>query len=1080
MAERLSNSTEQEEYEAVVMRRGGRWRRIMSFVAIALLAVLVAALIAVWMARRSIATRVLEREFERREVQATYKLDRVGLRTQRISNLVIGDPKRPDLIARYAQVQLRVKWNGSVEVYRIVARGVRLRGRLVGGRVSWGQIDKLLPPPSGKPFALPDFAVDVADTSISLGTPYGRVGFALEGAGNLTGGFKGRLAVRSASLIPGRCRVTALRANVAVEVVARRPHVVGPIAVNRLNCPASRFDIVEPLFAVDSRFNESFTDFDGSGRMAIKTLTAGENGLAAFAGRLTFKGDMDSVRGRVNLSARQSSVGAIYADRTRLNGRYRLGYTAGSFVMIGDYTAQSSQLDPSMLASVTGPLSAAAKTPIGPITTAMFNAISSTTRNFDATGKFRTVNFPGGGALRVDTANVRAANGARAEVSGGDGVTYYWPGNRFRIDGNIAMAGGGLPTGRVALRQPRNGGPISGVAQFAPYSAGGTRLAMAPIRFASARDGSTQLSTLVQFDGAIPNGRVEALRVPISGRLGAGGSLSVGTGCIVVGFNYLRSAAFEFGPTRLPVCPLGPALFYKPANGEAMFGARFTRPALNGRIGKSPLRVAAAGGEFQSKGFAFTNLALKLGQAETPIIFDAARLNGTFRGSGINGEFSNARSTIGNIPVALSDIDGSWRLYNGDLTASGGLLASDRNSDPRFYPLRSDNFRFSLANNRVRAGGTLRHPRSGTAVTEVAIEHAVDSGVGHANLNVPGLTFGERLQPEELTRLTEGVIALVQGTVTGRGRVNWSGSGNVTSTGEFSTVGMSLAAPFGPVTGLSTTVRFSDLLGLETEPGQVATIQSINPGIMVENGVIRYQLLANQMVKIERGEWPFMGGRLVLQETVLNFGRPSAKRLTFEVVGLDAKTFVESLGFDQLAATGTFDGVLPMIFDESGGRIVGGRLDSRSPGGSLAWVGEMPKLGFAQRIAFAALRDLRFRSMIIRLDGDLAGEFAARLSIDGVALGQTNRTQQIVRGLLSRLPLKLNVNIRGPFRALIATAKSLGDPRQVIRDVLPRPLEDVPGIVTEVRRREQDTTQTAAPARQQPSKTRPPASEKRP
>ena len=156
---------------------------------------------------------------------------------------------------------------------------------------------------------------------------------------------------------------------------------------------------------------------------------------------------------------------------------------------------------------------------------------------------------------------------------------------------------------------------------------------------------------------------------------------------------------------------------------------------------------------------------------------------------------------------------------------------------------------------------------------------------------------------------------------------------------------MDLAAPFGPVTGLTTTVRFTDLLGLETAPGQTATIASINPGILVENGVIRYQLLPDQLVKVERGEWPFMGGRLILRETVLNFGRPSAKRLTFEVVGFDAKTFVDSLGFEGIEITGTFDGVLPMIFDEEGGRIVGGRLDSRPPGGEFAYTGHQAQRG---------------------------------------------------------------------------------------------------------------------------------------
>jgi hypothetical protein len=230
-------------------------------------------------------------------------------------------------------------------------------------------------------------------------------------------------------------------------------------------------------------------------------------------------------------------------------------------------------------------------------------------------------------------------------------------------------------------------------------------------------------------------------------------------------------------------------------------------------------------------------------------------------------------------------------------------------------------------------------------------------------------------------------------------------------------------------------------------------------------------------VRIERGEWPFMGGRMILDETVLNFAHPTAKRLTFEVEGLDAHTFVASLGFKELEATGTFDGVLPMIFDESGGRIVGGRLDSRPGGGSLAYNGVVNKadLGTMGNIAFNALRDLRFKSMIIRLDGDLAGEFTTRLAVEGVGLGQTS-TQKIIRGLLSKIPLKLSVTVTGPFRALIATAKSMYDPRTVISDVLPRPLEDVPGIITEVRRVEDNQQQSQTPVNEKVNAAPPPKS----
>ena len=254
---------------------------------------------------------------------------------------------------------------------------------------------------------------------------------------------------------------------------------------------------------------------------------------------------------------------------------------------------------------------------------------------------------------------------------------------------------------------------------------------------------------------------------------------------------------------------------------------------------------------------------------------------------------------------------------------------------------------------------------------------------------------------------------------------------------------------------------------LTTPPGQVITARSINPGILVENGVIRYQLLPGQLVKIERGEWPFMGGRLILQETVLNFNRPTAKRLTFEVQGLDAKTFVDTLGFKEIAATGKFDGVLPMIFDENGGRIVGGRLDAQLPGGTLSYVGVVNRsnLGMLGNLAFDALKELRYRSMIIRLDGDLAGEFATRITVEQLGLAGQKGISKIVQGAFSKVPFRFNISIKGPFRSLIQTAKSYRDPREQVDTVLPRALADIPGIVTDVRREDENQQQTQTPVK---------------
>ena len=212
------------EETPVVVRRP-RWARVTLSIAVGILALLVVALAVLWIERRPIATHFLKNEFENRGVQAQYHLDKVGFRTQQVSDLVIGDPNHPDLVAKKAIIQMRLKLDGSFEVYRVVARGVRLRGRLVHGKVSWGQIDKLLPPPANKPFELPNIVLDVADSSISLATPFGPVGLALEGNGRLSGGFKGRLAAASPRLAPVRCTAVGVHTNLAVAVVARQPRV---------------------------------------------------------------------------------------------------------------------------------------------------------------------------------------------------------------------------------------------------------------------------------------------------------------------------------------------------------------------------------------------------------------------------------------------------------------------------------------------------------------------------------------------------------------------------------------------------------------------------------------------------------------------------------------------------------------------------------------------------------------------------------------------------------------------------------------------------------------------------------------
>ena len=1061
--------------DAIVVRRRNVGRALALFVA-GIVGLFLVGLFAVWLERKPIANNVIGKELARRGVRATYHLDRIGLRTQRISNLVIGNPAHPDLIAKSAQVEMRILLNGGVEVYRIEARGVRLRATYADNKVSFGDVDRLLPKPTTTKtsFKFPDIAIDLADTAIALRTPYGPMGFAVLGQGNLTGGFKGQLAVSSAGLAFGRCGLNAVHAAMRIEIVRRRPHVVGPFTARKFVCLQSNLAMASPRLDLDSNFSESFGSFDGNGRLSTPTLLAGANGLANLVANVGFKGTPASANGTIDLGARQARLGQVMAGSTHLKGRYRLAAAKADLALVADYDARGATLPPSMLASISGPLAAAAKTPIGPIVTAIGQAVTGTASGFDARGSLRVVNFPGGGAVRIETADVSGPNGARARIAGRDGVTYYWPANRIRIDSQIATQGGGLPTARIDLHQPRGFGPASGIARVAPYAVNGASLALDPVNFAAARDGSTRLSTTALLTGPFAGGSVTGLRIPIEGSLGGSGGLSFGHGCLDTSFQALKLGAMRLNAAKLPVCPLsGGAIVAQRPGGPLNVGLVTNRVQLGGMLGSSPVQIAAARARLLDLDrFDASDVGMRLGKPESPVLIRANALTGRF-GKDITGNFTGGSGTIGNIPLAMSAATGRFSFAKA-LTVDGALTLSDGSEKAKFYPLAARGVHFVLAGDRITTTGALHNPATGALVTNVDILHLLSSGTGHATLDVPGLRFSPALQPEQITPLTEGVVALVNGTITGQGRINWNGT-NVTSTGDFSTEGTDLAAAFGPVTGIRGTIHFDDLLGLSTPPGQSFQIATINPGILVEHGSVQYQLLPGQLVRVQRGQWPFMGGQLSLRETILNFAKSTPKRLTFEIDGLDAKTLITSFDFKEIGADGIFDGVLPMIFDESGGRIVGGRLDSRPPGGALRYNGVVNKanLGLFGGIAFNALRDLRFKKMIVRLDGDLAGEFATTLVVDEVALGNTG-TQRIIRRILKKVPFKFNVSIKGPFRALIGTAKSFKDPRATIHDALPEPLGNLPDSAVQINV-ESGQSQTQTPVKEDITMTKKPA-----
>lgn len=1031
--------------EAIPRRRSTRTRWWLAGMATLLLAVLFGA----WFERRQIAGGYIDGMFAERGVPARYAIADLGPRGQRLTDVVIGDPARPDLTADWIETETRLGWNGAT-VTAIRAGRVRMRGRIVDGKLSLGALDRLLPKTEGAPFALPDIGLSVADGRMRLDTPAGPVGLKLAGEGNVRSGFRGTLAAAAPRLASDGCVAGGATGFWTLTTASGAARLVGPTRAALVTCGDWRARGI--LAQLDARPGAQLDRADATARLAVAEVRSPTTWLKQVGGTIETQGGWRDISGTAALASGPSAAFGASAAGAQIDGRFQL---KDGFALAGVATAQRASLPArwrERMATIGG---SGAGTPVAPLLDRLADALALAGR--DATVRTELTVAAGGGdwRARIAALDSRAASGARIALAGGDGVTIA-PGG-LRIDGTLISSGGGLPDGRIALAQAAIGAPVTGTATFAPYRAGSAELALSPVRFRATSGGNTAFDTRATLSGPLADGRVEQATLALRGGWNGRGRLILNPQCEAASFRRLSVAGLTLDPAAFTLCPAGRALVTLD-NGRVGGGARIAAPRLTGTLGSSPLVLSASGSElrFGDGGLRVDALSAQLGRGDSPSRLAVASLTGRIAGGGIAGSYSGAGGRIGAVPLVMSDAAGGWRLDRGVLTLDGGLTVADaQTAAPRFQALPVRDIGFRLANGQIAARGQVRGPDGAVRVADVTLKHQLSRGIGEARITVPGITFNERLKPEQLTPVTFGVVSAVTGTVSGEGLIRWSPAG-VTSTGTFGTDGIDLAAAFGPVTGLKTRLRFTDLLALESAPGQVATVAIVNPGVPVTEGVVRYQTLSGSRVQVEGARWPLAGGELTLEPTLLDFSAPVQRRMTFRITGLDARTFLQIFEYENLDATGTFDGVLPIVFDADGGELVAGRLTARS-GGSIAYRGEIGKenLGTWGNLAFGALRSLQFRALELTLDGPLAGNIVTKARFAGVAQGE-GATRNFLTRRLAKLPFVFNVRIEAPFRSLIGSVRSFYDPSILIE-------QNLPALIREQDRRDAETDKNVQP-----------------
>lgn len=978
-----------------------------------------AILVLLWVQRAPIAHRVIAGELARRQVPATYRVSALSPGRAELSDVRIGDAARPDLTARRLAVALRWGLSGPV-VTGIDAEALRVRGRVdEDGTLHLGALDRLRPAPSGQPFALPDLGLTLTDARADIATPAGVLRLTGAGSGNLAQGFTGEVTLSATRPALAGCTATGLAARGAVKTGGAAIGWTGPISLITLACGTATAATITA--EADLALPERLDSIDGTLRLAA----ADAHGFDASARRLSFDG----------------RVGGQFAGPA---------YSATGTVSVAGLAASSD-----LRARIARAGEGFDSLPIGALLTLASRSAARAAEAIDLTAPVNARLTGKSGRVTLGAIEMTSASGARMRLDQGKGVTVDFPSGRWSADGNVVLAGGGLPSLQASLLGDLGDEGWSANVRLAPYAAGDARLRAGPLFIGSTGHGIVVHGD-VAMDGPLAGGRVTGLSFPLAVERRRDGDLLIAPDrrCLDIAFDQLTVAGVRLDAARLPLCRSGNALLALSANGGLSGGFRIDAPTLAGAMAGNPLALKAAALDLGIKGsttvpnvaLTLTDLDLKMGSGGEVSEAAAPRLTLALAGNRVGGRIEGLAGQLANVPLLVDQGDADLALERGAIVATGTARVRDAAADPRFNPVRAEGIRLRFADGQLTGTARLANIARDVAVGTLALTHDFGRGAGQADLAASDLTFGSALQPDDLTSLSRGVVANVVGTVTGAGQIRWSDAG-VTSDGAFSTEALALAAAFGPVNGLSGTIRFSDLLGMETPPGQIVSLAEVNPGVAVKDGTVRYQLLPGLKVGIEGGQWPFAGGTLSLDAAILDFSQPVDRALTFRVVGIDAARFIQELEFENIAATGLFDGVLPMIFNVEGGRIEGGRIVARQPGGTLAYVGELSQadIGSAGKIAFDALKSMRYRSLAIDLDGALDGEIVSRVSFDGINESPVDLTGSPLAPKLTGLPFRFNVRVQAPFRGLMNTARSFSDASATIRQAVPPDPDIIPG-----------------------------------
>jgi hypothetical protein len=353
----------------------------------------------------------------------------------------------------------------------------------------------------------------------------------------------------------------------------------------------------------------------------------------------------------------------------------------------------------------------------------------------------------------------------------------------------------------------------------------------------------------------------------------------------------------------------------------------------------------------------------------------------------------------------------------GEPLIEGHFLIDQITPENEQIPLALNNIEqsFALRGDMLELTGTLNESTRALTITSDA-KYSLSSGELFVRINPAGVSFDNADRFADLIAPYDPPIALVTGQMESSFELDWNVKGpveNLTVRGsvEFTNIGGAYNDYY--FSGLDGAYSGSVYPVIASDDTSVITVTQLDAGVAVRD--LKAVLSLNQLnsnrangfadgleVQLFSVLANTMGGYIAIKPAQINFA-DQQHELSMLLIGIDIDTLLREQEWEEVIASGKLSGEIPLLINDDGLRVTGGRVYAAEPGGKIQYTGDVDALSLAAGPAgfvFEALQDFHYGSMNIYPEYSPDGSLKMRLEVRG-------NNPQVEQGR----PINFNINL---------------------------------------------------------------------